>query len=108
MRLLMLCVLFLPACSVMRSLESAGQSARLLIDEGTALVREVQKEYQTAKAAADRDGDGKTSGEEWMMWALGLGGSGGVLAQLMRNGKSNERKAKMEARLDALEHTKTA
>lgn len=97
MRLLLLCVLFLPACSVMRSLESAGQSARLLIDEGTSLVKEARAEITAAKVAADTDKDGKTSGSEWLAYLLGGGSSTGVLALLVRNMMSDKRKSKNEA-----------
>lgn len=76
---------------------------RELIDDGRALVGEVKQIYAQAKADADTDGNGRTSKTEWFEWAAGGGLAAlitAILAAVTRNGKSNERKAKTEAKVD--------
>jgi len=59
-------------------------------------------ELSTKVDQLDRDKDGKVTLEELLAGLFGLGGAGGILT-LVRNGKSNERKTKLEERLASLE-----
>ena len=98
--LLLLPLLLLPACGAIKKAEE-------LLDRGIAVVKKADEQFETQKTAADKDGDGKVSGQEWMTYLLGLLGLGGTAggAQMLRNGKSNERKARMEADIESLKRT---
>ncbi len=107
MRAFLLCILFLvPSCALVdsaREMVKTGtelvDTGRTIVDQGEKLIGQAKEEFAKAKAAADTNKDGKTSFEEWWIYLLGLLGIGG--AGVIRNGKSNERKAKTEAKVDA-------
>lgn len=98
-----LCLVFLvfASCSLLQNLESVSAK----IDSGMAKLEQGIAKYQKAKFEADTNKDGKTDANEWIWWLLGATGLGGVAKLLQRNMKSDERKTKLEARLDALEST---
>lgn len=111
----------LSSCSMIEAAKAASlKTAELAVElqgvakAATTSLDEAKVTYVAAKAEADTDGDGKTSGSEWLMWLIGLGGVGGVggasavAKGMIRNAKSDGRKDAIEARLDAVERPKTA
>lgn len=73
---------------------------RALFKEGRALVTEIRAEFKKAKAASDVNGDGKTSWSEWLTGGGLAAFATAVLAMLTRNGRSDVRKAKNEAKTE--------
>jgi hypothetical protein len=135
MRYLLLLVFLLPSCSLYENLKEnaervneglakiaagaeavkAGAAAgQKLVAAGVEKIQELGVRYETAKAEADTNKDGKTSAQEWLLYlALGGGGLGGLEVGrrkmqreredlLRRNAESDQRKARMEVELDAI------
>lgn len=99
--LAMVVLLCLASCG---AITDAFESVKATADAGTAFFNEAKADYVAARAEADVDGDGKVTGGEWLtllLTMLGLNG-GAAAAALIRNGKSNERKARTEAETAAL------
>lgn len=94
-------ILFLPGCSVIDALKETAQQTNELVKTTKDLVNTTKAEFAKAKTAADTNKDGKTTLNEWWIYLLGLLGIGG--AGVIRNGRSNERKARTEGKLDAIE-----
>lgn len=97
------------SCTAYESLKSAVSDTRALIADGKALidvgkvmVKDFKSDFKQARASADTNQDGKTSIPEWVVW-LTSGGGLAFVAALIRNGKSDVRKAKMEAKADEQE-----
>lgn len=100
--LLLLLLAVVPSCSILEKGEK-------LIDDGRALIGDLKKEGERVKselkvaaAQADTNQDGKTTIPEWALW-LTTGGGAAFIMALIRNGKSNERKARTDAKVDAQE-----
>ena len=113
MRYLLLVFLLLPSCAILKGLQdSAENTAKITgkvdkaldkVDQGLVAINNGVSKIAEAKAAADTNKDGKTDGQEWLLWLLGAGGGTGLLGFMRRNAKSDERKAIMETRLAAVE-----
>lgn len=90
------------SCTVLEKLESAATNLQELVVDGKEIVTASKSDITRARAAADTDGDGKTSFLEWLLYLTSGGGLLTVLAGLARNGKSNERKSRNEAEVAGL------
>jgi len=111
-RALLLLLLILPSCRFMDNFSRAIETGVELkeqyhefVAEAEEFKEEVKSEIVAAKAEMDANNDGHVSADEFFNWILGGGlvtllGSIGLL---IRNGKSNERKAKNEAKTEAAE-----
>ena len=104
----------LSSCSLVESVKATAARTKELAGEVQAVVAvakdtlvEAKATYASAKAEADTDKDGKTSGDEWLTYLLlgggGLGGLGALAKGAVRNAKSDGRKDRLEDRLAAIE-----
>jgi hypothetical protein len=93
----MLCGLALTSCA---GLERVVGEARKWREEISAIQTKVEAVAATAQEA-DKNSDGKVDLKELLAWLLGAGGLGAI-ASVLRNGKSNERKARIEGKLESL------
>jgi hypothetical protein len=107
---------FVSSCSLVESIKAtAATTEALAVKVGEVAsaagdtLAEAKTTYADAKAAADTDGDGETSANEWLLYLLSIVGiTGGAVAEGrrrigIRNVESDARKSLAEARLDALE-----
>lgn len=97
--ILLLLLTALCSCSAIKSVQATAESLKATAERLGKSVEEIQAE-------ADVNKDGKVSGQEWMQYllaTLGLSGLGGAGLLAKRNASSNERKARMEMKLEHLE-----
>jgi hypothetical protein len=102
MRYLLLLVFLFPSCSLYETLRTNAAKVEEVLGKTQAVVETGIAKYETAKAEADTDKDGTVSLTELLAYLAGTVGLGGITVAA-RNSKSNERKAKAEAKLDAIE-----
>lgn len=91
MKCLALALLLLPSCAFYDAAVKTVETAE-----------RVMAKVELTAEEADANGDGKVSLTEMLIYLLGTLGVGGV-PLLIRNAKSNERKAMAEARIEALD-----
>lgn len=94
------------SCTVYEKLRETAEKANEIVvaaNETVAVaheaVAEAKSQWAAHKAAADTDRDGTLTMDEILAYLAILLTGGGIL---VRNGKSNERKARIEAQVDAL------
>lgn len=86
-------LLTLASCSLVDTAKVTLQKANETLDAGKQLVAEGKAAYVEAKAAADKDGDGKTSVSEWLAYLAllaGVGGAGGAKMALNARAKTQK------------------
>lgn len=111
--LLLLVVTSLCSCGVAKVFETLDQvtsTTQEVIKQVNVVVAKIE-EVKAAAAEADTNKDGETSTAEWLAWLAAGGGGGGLIALVrtaLRNVKSDGRKDLMEARIDAVERSKSA
>lgn len=92
-KLALIALLVLPSCGIVSAVEKVADK-----------VNEIHAAYVVHAKAADKNEDGKTTVQEWVLYLLGLiglGGAGGG-ALLARNAKSNARKDIIEREVSDL------
>lgn len=93
----LLLLLLTPACALKRQLEETAERANRTIDQGTAILADVQRDYRATVREHDLDRDGALSLEEILLGVLGAFGVGKAGSSLIkRNAASDQRKAEIE------------
>lgn len=103
--MVVMAVLLCGSCKLHESVQAGVESTKRVIDDVqqvTAVVKTMAADIQRMRAEADTDGDGKTSGQEWLNYLLLGGGGTGLLGLLARNNASNKRKEKIEGEVAEL------
>lgn len=70
---LLLAIFLLSSCTLVSSMEKLVDDAKATVAEVKSIAAATKDQIVEAKAAADTNHDGKTTGSEWATWAAGGG-----------------------------------
>jgi hypothetical protein len=89
-----------------KAYEEGGESTAGKLAAIVGGISAMKGSFESYKAEADADGDGETSGEEWLLWLVGVGGpvvtAGGMKADALRrrNRDSEALKAALAVKIE--------